>query len=231
VGIDDLAGRVLDRDAVGDRLQDEVELATVEDVGHEVDRIPSFRDHRTVRASVIATVLVSSACFSPDIPSGLVACGPRGECPSDLTCSGGMCVSPGGGGPRPDAPTILPAAPAAASAAPDPDNERPLDAPPDSGPVNRLTINFLGAGGGSVTANGMPCASGCTLAFPPGTQVTVGATPAGNSTFAGWGGACSGSGACNVTLDRDRSVDVTFNLSSVQITLQTSVTPLGTGSI
>src|SRR5262249_59625399 len=130
VGIDDLAGRVLDRDAVGDRLQDEVELATVEDVGHEVDRIPSFRDHRTVRASVIATVLVASACFSPDIPSGLVACGPRGECPSDLTCSGGMCVSPGGGG-RPDAPIIIADAAADAFAGPDADNERPLDAPPD----------------------------------------------------------------------------------------------------
>jgi hypothetical protein len=194
-----------------------------------MDRIATFRDHRTVRASVIAIVLVASACFSPDIPSGLVACGPRGECPSNLTCSGGLCVGPGGGGP--DAPIALADARPDAFAGPDSDNEPPPDARPDGGPQRQLTIVFLGSGGGSVSANGMPCASGCTLAFTPGAEVALTPTAAGNSSFGGWSGACSGTGACMLLLDHDQTVNVTFNLNTVQVTLQTSVTPLGTGSV
>ena len=44
-----------------------------------------------------------------------------------------------------------------------------------------------------------------------GTVVTVTATPATGSTFTGWSGACSGSGACSVTMDAAKSVTATFD--------------------
>ena len=45
-----------------------------------------------------------------------------------------------------------------------------------------------------------------------GTTVTLTATPSSGSVFAGWLGACSGTGDCVVTMDDDKSVTATFNL-------------------
>src|SRR5690606_19269867 len=44
-----------------------------------------------------------------------------------------------------------------------------------------------------------------------GTVVNLTATPAAGSTFGGWGGACSGTGGCVITLSQDRAVTATFN--------------------
>ena len=71
-----------------------------------------------------------------------------------------------------------------------------------------LTINKAGTGSGSVTCNGGSCAA----SYPHGTKVTLAATPASGSTFAGWsGGGCSGTGPCVVTLTADTTVTATFN--------------------
>jgi hypothetical protein len=71
-----------------------------------------------------------------------------------------------------------------------------------------LTINKAGTGSGSVTCNGGACAS--TYAF--GTKVTLAATAASGSTFAGWsGGGCSGTGGCVVTMNANTAVTATFN--------------------
>jgi hypothetical protein len=43
-----------------------------------------------------------------------------------------------------------------------------------------------------------------------GSLVTLTATPASRSTFAGWNGACSGAGTCQVTLDAAKAVTATF---------------------
>ena len=48
------------------------------------------------------------------------------------------------------------------------------------------------------------------------------------STFAGWSGACTGAGACSVTMSAARSVTATFTLNPVTYTL--SVTKAGTGT-
>jgi beta-lactam-binding protein with PASTA domain len=37
------------------------------------------------------------------------------------------------------------------------------------------------------------------------------ATAAATSSFAGWSGACAGTGSCTVTIDQDRAVTATFN--------------------
>jgi hypothetical protein len=56
----------------------------------------------------------------------------------------------------------------------------------------RLTIAIVGRG--TVTAGTRRCAADCRL--PAGERLPLVATPAAGWTFAGWGGACHGHGAC-----------------------------------
>jgi IPT/TIG domain-containing protein/List-Bact-rpt repeat protein len=71
-----------------------------------------------------------------------------------------------------------------------------------------LTINRSGSGSGSVTCNGGSCLS----SYPDGTKVTLAASAAAGSSFAGWAGAgCSGTGACEIVLSADTTVTATFN--------------------
>ena len=51
----------------------------------------------------------------------------------------------------------------------------------------------------------------CTAAFAKGGSVTLTAVASGNSVFAGWSGACTGIGACTVTMDGNKTVTATFN--------------------
>jgi hypothetical protein len=77
--------------------------------------------------------------------------------------------------------------------------------------THTLTVNTAGAGSGSVSCDGGSCAS----SYPEGTSVTLTATAASGSTFAGWsGGGCSGSGNCVVTINADTTVTATFDAES-----------------
>jgi uncharacterized repeat protein (TIGR03803 family) len=73
-------------------------------------------------------------------------------------------------------------------------------------------LSVTKSGSGSVTSSpsGIDCGSACSTSFAAGTQVTLTATPASGSSFAGWGGACSGTGNCNVVMDASKSVSATF---------------------
>lgn len=53
------------------------------------------------------------------------------------------------------------------------------------------------------------CGDGC-VALPLGAVVTLVATPAEGSTFAGWAGDCAGQGDCTITMDRGHHVYATF---------------------
>ena len=79
-----------------------------------------------------------------------------------------------------------------------------------------LTVSGAGSGSGTVTSNpaGIDCGSECSEAYTYGTPVTLTASPAAGSTFGGWGGACSGTGTCEVTMTAARSVTATFNLTA-----------------
>ena len=50
----------------------------------------------------------------------------------------------------------------------------------------------------------------CSGSYAPGTVVTLTATPASGSMLSGWGGACSGTAVCKLTLNGDASVKATF---------------------
>lgn len=87
------------------------------------------------------------------------------------------------------------------------------DPPPPAGPTSVvLSVSVGGSGSGQVTSSpaGISCGSQCTAPFPSGTVVVLTASPTGGSIFGGWSGACSGSGACTITLGQSATVTATF---------------------
>jgi hypothetical protein len=77
----------------------------------------------------------------------------------------------------------------------------------------RLVVSKAGIGSGTVTSSpaGIDCGATCSSIFSFGAAVTLTAVPAAGSTFTGWSGACNGTGACNVTMNADKSVTATFS--------------------
>ncbi len=91
-----------------------------------------------------------------------------------------------------------------------------------------LSITKQGTGTGVVTSNvgSINCGATCLANFNSGTVVTLTATPAGGSTFAGWGGACSGTLTCSVTMNATQTVTATFNQQGANLGLRfVPVTP------
>ena len=80
-----------------------------------------------------------------------------------------------------------------------------------------LTVSKSGTGSGTVTSNpaGIDCGSTCSHDFANNTIVTLTAAPISPSNFGGWSGACSGMGACTLTMDSAQSVTANFNSASL----------------
>ncbi len=75
-----------------------------------------------------------------------------------------------------------------------------------------LTVSRVGTGRGTVTSSpaGIDCGQACEANFGVGAKVTLTATAAVGSSFAGFAGACTGTGSCRVTMDQAREVTATF---------------------
>jgi len=88
-------------------------------------------------------------------------------------------------------------------------------------PSFALTVAKAGTGSGTVTSSpaGVNCGSDCSESYTSGTNVTLTAAPAAGSTFAGWSGACTGTGTCAVTMSAARSVTATFNATTPVATI------------
>lgn len=89
-------------------------------------------------------------------------------------------------------------------------------------PVGLLSIAKIGTGTGTVTRAGgaINCGATCTESLPPGSTVTLSASPSPGSTFAGWsGGVCSGSSTCAFTINANTTVNAQFNLNAGGATL------------
>ena len=93
---------------------------------------------------------------------------------------------------------------------------------------NSLVVAKAGNGTGTVTSSpsGIACGTTCSQVFPQGSMVTLTATAGTGSTFTGWSGACSGTGACTVTISGAQMVTATFALQQDAL----SVTKSGTGT-
>ncbi|WP_158305917.1 hypothetical protein [Anaeromyxobacter sp. Fw109-5] len=76
----------------------------------------------------------------------------------------------------------------------------------------RVETSIAGTGGGTITPTpaGSSCGTGC-VEYVAGTPVTFAAIPDGSSSFAGWGGACTGTGGCSVRVDGDVVVTAQFD--------------------
>ena len=77
-----------------------------------------------------------------------------------------------------------------------------------------LTVTKSGTGSGTVTSTpaGISCGATCSANFTENSQVQLSAVADTGMMFTGWSGACTGSGACTVTMDAAK--DVTANLAS-----------------
>jgi glucuronoarabinoxylan endo-1,4-beta-xylanase len=77
-----------------------------------------------------------------------------------------------------------------------------------------LSVTRSGSGSGTVAGGAINCGSTCSASnLASGTTVTLTATAASGSTFSGWSGACTGTGACVVTMTANQAVTATFGTS------------------
>jgi YVTN family beta-propeller protein len=100
-----------------------------------------------------------------------------------------------------------------------------------------LNVSLIGTGNGTITDNleQISCTntagvtSGtCSASYPPGTIVNLSASATQPSTFGGWLGACTGNGACSVTLNSSQAVTASFVPPPQMLTLPFSAgTPSG----
>lgn len=94
-----------------------------------------------------------------------------------------------------------------------------------------LEIQKSGNGHGTVTSDlpGINCGTTCSALFGVGEMVTLTAAAEGGSIFSGWGGACSGTDLCVVTMDAAKTVTATFN-DTQGPTAPTGLTTTATGA-
>ncbi|WAK04406.1 RHS repeat domain-containing protein [Methylobacter sp. YRD-M1] len=84
--------------------------------------------------------------------------------------------------------------------------------------ADTLSATKSGSGSGTITSSpaGIDCGATCSAAYATGTVVTLTATPAADSTFGGWSGACSGTTpTCSVTVNQAQAVSATFSAPAV----------------
>ena len=84
-----------------------------------------------------------------------------------------------------------------------------------------LTVTLAGAASGSVsgTAPGLLCPPSCVAMVDHGKAVTLTPAAAAGAVFAGWSGACSGTGACTVTVDGDRTATARFEPARLRLSV------------
>ncbi|TPW10283.1 MAG: cell wall/surface repeat-containing protein, partial [Acidimicrobiaceae bacterium] len=90
-----------------------------------------------------------------------------------------------------------------------------------------LTVSVVGGGDVASDPLGIHCGTDCDELFDEGTAVLLGPTAHTGWTFAGWSGACTGTGPCTVTMDAAKTVTATFART---VHLITFAPPLGNGS-
>jgi hypothetical protein len=97
-----------------------------------------------------------------------------------------------------------------------------------------LTLSATGSGYGTLSSSpgSLNCTSTagsssgtCAANLAAGSTVTLTATPASGSTFAGWSGACTGTGQCVVTLAAVTSVSARFNPVPFVVSTHLQLTP------
>jgi hypothetical protein len=94
-----------------------------------------------------------------------------------------------------------------------------------------LSVQVTGAGRVTSTPAGLDCSSTCSAPFEVSSTVSLTAQPATGFRFLGWGGACTGAGACNVSLDQARTVSAGFEQIPIEQNFTLTVAVSGDGSV
>lgn len=78
--------------------------------------------------------------------------------------------------------------------------------------AGQSAVTVQASGGGTVQSvpAGIDCGATCSVAFPANTTLTLLATAKPGYQFAGWSGACAGTGACSIYVDDIATVGATF---------------------
>ena len=92
------------------------------------------------------------------------------------------------------------------------DNNQSPDGGGGGGGSTLHSLSVAVSGGGKVTSTppGIDCGAACSATFAAGTVVALTAQPDSGWKLGAWTGACSGNGACSVTLSADETVAATF---------------------
>jgi hypothetical protein len=109
--------------------------------------------------------------------------------------------------PSPEQPPATTGTPPPA-APPETPTEPPPE-PPGSAPEATLSVSNVGAGSGTITSAppGIDCGETCSATYAVGTPVTLVASAAAGSRFAGWsGGGCGEAATCVVTVGESSAV-------------------------
>lgn len=99
----------------------------------------------------------------------------------------------------------------------------------DSDEVSML-ISRAGTGSGTVTSApaGIDCGTTCSAVFEPGDEITLTAAASAGSTFMGWSGDCTGTGAtCTLTMSAARSVTAVFNANVYTLSVERAGAGMG----
>ena len=176
-------------------------------------------------SSTAFTLLLASACYSPDLRDCTVSCTAANDCASGQVCgSDRFCASPELAGrcaslPTDDGGTPIP--PNRDAGVADAETVAPVDAPPDAPPApetRMVHIRIDGQGGVSLTGVGVcdsapPQAGDCTFDVILSAQVHAEAYPHFNWRFDKWTqGPCDGdeSRDCDFTSSGTTNLNAKF---------------------
>jgi hypothetical protein len=86
---------------------------------------------------------------------------------------------------------------------------------PATGSSYTLSVGRSGSGTILSSSGGINCGTVCSAAYARGATVQLSATAAAGYRFDGWSGACSGTGACSVTLNSNQDVSARFTATAM----------------
>lgn len=76
--------------------------------------------------------------------------------------------------------------------------------------LTTLTVSVTGSGRVTSAPAAIDCPGTCSATASSSTSYTLTAAPATGAVFTGWGGACSGTGACSLTMSANQTVTASF---------------------
>lgn len=94
--------------------------------------------------------------------------------------------------------------------------------------IFNLSISKVGNGTVTSSPSGIDCGATCSASFSSDATVTLTATPATGTHFTGWGGDCTGTGTCTVSMTAAKTISATFTAGATTFNLSVGKVGIGT---